>query len=87
MRQLKNFSSGNKNKQNSNETVNAVMGKYGSMNEEQLIDELIKKVNEQKSNGTYDKKQIENFVKIISPKLNEKQRQKLKRMVDFIDEE
>lgn len=86
MRQLKNFSSG-KNKQNSNETVNAVMGKYGSMNEEQLIDELIKKVNEQKSNGTYDKKQIENFVKIISPKLNEKQRQKLKKMVDFIDEE
>ena len=61
------------------------MGKYNWMHENQLIDELMKKVKEQKQNGTFDVESIENFVKNVSPHLSNEQRQKLKNLITVIN--
>ncbi len=87
MRQLKNFCSKNEKGKTDNETLNTVMGKYGGMKEDQLIDELMKRVREQKANGTYDPEQMESFVRTISPRLSKEQRQKLNNIIGVINRE
>lgn len=84
MRRLKNFSS---SKSSASGVPNDIMKKYGGMGEDQLVDELMKKVREQKENGSYDEAQMQNFVKIISPHLSDAQRKKLMSLISAINKE
>ena len=84
MRRLKNFSAP---KSNDSTIPNDVMKKYGGMREEQLVDELMKKVREQKQNGSYDEAQMQNFVKLISPHLSDEQRKKLMSLISAMNKE
>ena len=85
MRRLKNFSSTNNS--SASGVPNDIVKKYGGMCEDQLVEELMKKVREQKQNGSYDEAQMQNFVKIISPHLSDEQRKKLMSLIGAINKE
>ena len=57
---------------------------YSSMSEEKLIDELILSVQKAKQNGTFDAQKIMTFVNIVAPKLDEKGRAKLNKLLEKI---
>ena len=58
--------------------------RYGSMSEDELIGELMNSVREQKANNTFDPKQLETLVTMVSPRLNDEQRAKLNDLVRLL---
>ncbi|MDR0425684.1 MAG: hypothetical protein LBH24_00780 [Clostridiales bacterium] len=62
-----------------------VMGKYGDMDEDALLNELVKSVTASKQNGTYDSEQMLNFMNTVAPYLNDAQKEKLAALISMID--
>lgn len=58
--------------------------RYGSMSEDELIGELMNSVREQKANNTFDPKQLETLMTMVSPRLNDEQRAKLNDLVRLL---
>ncbi len=58
--------------------------RYGAMSEDELIGELMNSVREQKANNTFDPKQLETLVTMVSPRLNDEQQAKLRDLVRLL---
>lgn len=95
MKQLRNFSAQNKNnRSNASEPengnvspeslMNEAMKKYGNMDENALLNQLVSGVRAQRSDGTYDEGQLLSFANSISPYLDEAQRKKLENIICMI---
>ncbi len=70
-----------KNKSNE-EDMRSVYDKYKNFSHSQLMQELLRTVNEQKNNGTFDKEQLLSTLSLIVPSLSEEQRERIYSMVD-----
>lgn len=57
---------------------------YSSKSEEQLLGELASLAERMKSDGTFDPVAIENLYNTASPFLNDKQRQRMRQLVDML---
>ncbi len=77
MRQLKNYRASGES------DVNPAQ-KYEGMNENELMAELMKNVAAAKSNGTFSAEQLDDFVKFVSPNLDESSRKRLEELVGMI---
>lgn len=91
MRNLRNF---NKNDRRDAKTAEQTLKdfglsgdyeKYAAMDEDGLIDALMKSVREAKANGTYDPAQMQAFIALVSPSLSPKQREKLENVVRIMN--
>lgn len=78
MKDLKSFKNTSKESEN-------IVDKYKDLSEEELLDLLIKQVKTAKENGELDPEQTKNFVRLISPKLTDEQRQKLETVMKIAD--
>ena len=58
--------------------------KFSSFSQNELMSELIKRVSESKRNGTFDKDSLLQFVSVISPRLTDEERQRLKNLVNSL---
>ncbi|MCH5155699.1 MAG: hypothetical protein J1F69_03750 [Clostridiales bacterium] len=86
MRSIRDFErdGGKSDNQTLKEEVQAVASKYVGKSEEELIRALRQNVAESKQNGTFSVEQLENFVSVVSPNLDEQSRNKLMALVDMI---
>lgn len=87
MRQLKNFCNKKSKTVDDKEIAEQYIGKYKGFTEDQLIEELLKAIKNSKENGTYNEQQMQMFVEMVSPQLNETQKAKLDNMIKMINEE
>ena len=67
--------------------LKAGIDKYKDMGEDALVNQLMSKVQTSKQNGTYNSKDLDNFVKMVSPHLNRQQKERLQRLVGVIENE
>ena len=97
MRELKNFNQTKKvdeKKENINiekstekideNDVKRMIDERSGKSEEELLDELKSKVNESKSQGKFNDKELNNFKKTVLPFLNEEQKSKLDEIIKLI---
>lgn len=80
MRQLKNFKSSDSGKSDASD----ITSKYVGMNANQLMGELMKNVAAAKGNGTFSEEQIDEFVRFVSPQLDDSARERLNELVGMI---
>ena len=80
MRQLKNF----KASTSSADDVTDAFKKYDGMKESDLMSELMKKVSSAKSDGSFSASQLDEFVRLMSPQLDDAQKRRLKELVEMI---
>ena len=99
MSSIKNFNCTEENNQKTNETheeklkqytadysdlVNLFLSKYGSLDEDELISEMFKLINQKKQEGTYDAQQIKNLARKVEPFLNEEQKLKMEELFKLL---
>lgn len=79
MRQLRNFnkSASRESDRSTEKMVQEAMQKYGDLDENGLMAQLMQKVSESKANGSFNPAEMLEFASRISPMLDEKQREKL----------
>ena len=70
--------------ENQTDNIRKTAEEYAKKSDSELLGEILKTASQGKQNGTLDKAQIENFVKRVSPMLNEEQRQRLNGVVEMI---
>ncbi len=58
--------------------------KYGSMDESQLLDEMLKLIKKQKQEGKFDAEQIKKAAMQIAPLLNDEQRAKMLNLLNYL---
>jgi len=93
MRQLRNFkckNAGNKDPQfdsKNQETFEHMKQKYAGYSEDALLEQLIEKVKQSKQNGSYNKAQMDTYIKMLSGHLSSEQLQKLDNVLKIIDAE
>lgn len=85
MRRLKNFTNKHDGDANDGDYVKAAIGKYSGMNEDALIEELMKKVREGRADGSFDDAKLNEFVALVSPHLSAVQCEKLSALVAVIN--
>lgn len=89
MRSIKDF--GRESKSGDNQTlkeeVASVAAKYAGKSEEELIRTLRQNVAAAKRNGTFSLEQLDGFVSVVSPSLDEHSRQRLLALVEMIKAE
>lgn len=57
--------------------IDLFLSKYGSLDEDELIFEMLKLINQKKQEGTYDAQQIKDLARKVEPFLNDEQKQKM----------
>lgn len=77
-------SSTSEQSENQTDNIRKTAEEYAKKSDPELLGEILKTASQGKQNGTLDKAQIENFVKRVSPMLNEEQRQRLNGVVEMI---
>jgi len=88
MKQLKNFRANQVPQEVSNNpSFNAALDKYGNMGEDALIEQLIMQVANAKKSGTYNATQMQAYISMISPHLNQAQKTKLENVLKVIEAE
>lgn len=91
MKEFRNYRPDNKSSDTvHNETGNTQqlqdsINKYSSMNQQQLMDQLMQSVAIQKSNGTYDKDKIDQFIAMASSVLSPEQVLRMRQLLDKLD--
>lgn len=60
--------------------------KFGGMNEDALVDRLLREIARQKSEGTFDEVQLLGFINTLSPHLSAEKRRRLEEILGRIDE-
>lgn len=87
MKQLRGFNGhdSNGNSDVTNEMLSQARKKYGGMDENALIAQLLNNVKTQKQNGTYDPTQLLSFVNSISPTLTPEQRTRLESVITVLN--
>lgn len=71
--------------QTNTKNVEELYNKYKDKSENELLDELLKNVSQQKQNGTYNYSNILSMVQNIMPYLNEHQKQKIQEILSKIN--
>ncbi|MBE5746070.1 MAG: hypothetical protein E7359_02150 [Clostridiales bacterium] len=61
-----------------------LLNKYKNKSSEELYSELIKVAGEQKAKGNLSKSQLNNIYNTISPLMNEKEKENLKKLIEII---
>lgn len=89
MKQLRNF---NLNKSvpkqfADSDALKETMDRFSGMDENALIEQLLVQVHNSRANGSYDAKQMEQYVAMLSPHLSETQREKMSNIVKIINSE
>lgn len=93
MKQLRNFAGDRNNRNthtggNTSVTPDALMDeamrKYGNMDENALLKQLMQNIRAQRADGTYNEAQMLSFINMISPHLDETQRRKLEGIMTMI---
>lgn len=82
MRSLKNFKASDHAERTGDRPI--IPEKYAGMTEDQLRAELLSKVAEAKSDGSFDTERIDEFVEMVSPSLDEATRVRLRDLVALI---
>jgi len=65
--------------------VQEFMKRYGHMDEQQMMSELFKLIQQKKSEGTFDAEQIRKAATQIAPLLDENQRAYMYNLLNFLD--
>jgi|GEM_PF-998807 len=94
MRELRNFKSGGNsgstgggadNVTQANTIYKDAMAKYGGMEEDALIEQLVTQITTSKQKGTYNATQMNAYIQMLKPHLTDKQRSKLDNVMRVID--
>ena len=67
--------------ENSEEKVKQTYEKYKNYSQDELLQELMRSVNAQKQNGTFDKQRLISTLSLVLPSLNDEQRSKLEELL------
>ncbi len=67
------------------DTLRKTAEAYSGKSDEELLGEIMKAAKQGKTNGTLDTEQINQFIKNVSPMLNQEQRQRLQSVVEMIE--
>jgi hypothetical protein len=67
--------------ENSEERVKQTYEKYKNYSQDELLQELMRSVNAQKQNGTFDKQRLISTLSLVLPSLNDEQRSKLEELL------
>lgn len=67
--------------------LNEAIEKYSGLDEDGLVEQLILSVKKSKEDGTYDPKQMENYVSVLRPHLSSVQLEKLTNIITIINDE
>ncbi len=73
-----------KTKQDYGDLIDLFLNKYGKMDEDELIAEMLKLIEKKKQEGTYDKNQIQELVSKVAIFLNDEQRAKMEDLLKII---
>ena len=65
--------------------IQLFMSNYGTMNEDELISEMLKLIQQKKENGTFDGQKLRELAERVSPFLNAEQRSKMYDMMNYLD--
>lgn len=90
MRSIKDFKSGAPKTEEPatlREEVESVAAKYVGKSEDELLRALRQNVSAAKRNGTFSAEQLDNFVRIVSPSLDEASRERLNSLLLMIEQE
>lgn len=67
--------------ENSEERVKQTYEKYKDYSQDELMQELLRSVNAQKQNGTFDKQRLISTLSLVMPSLDSEQRSKLEELL------
>lgn len=67
------------------EIISSFLAKFGTMSEDDLLAEMLKLIEKQKAEGTYDAEKVKNLVSTIRPFLNSSQQKKIDDLVGYLD--
>ena len=67
--------------ENNEEKVKQTYEKYKNYSQDELLQELMRSVNAQKQNGTFDKQRLISTLSLVLPSLNDEQRSKLEELL------
>ncbi|MCM1368426.1 MAG: hypothetical protein NC184_06445 [Roseburia sp.] len=84
MRRLSEFKRSDSAEREASELAGDVTGKYAGMSGDRLMSELMKNVAAAKGNGTFSEEQIDEFVRFVSPQLDDASRERLNELVSMI---
>lgn len=88
MRSIKNMGKvGDAPKSVNDMDISSLKQKYDGMTQNELMQELFKKVALSKSDGSFSAVQIDEFVRTVSPNLDEQSRNRLNELVAMIKSE
>ena len=65
--------------------VNEFVKRYGDMEEEQLLSEMFKLIQQKKQEGTFDANQIRKAAEQVAPLLTDEQRAKMYSLLNYLD--
>lgn len=85
MRQLKNFRKSGDPGMNPEQLAKEAMNKYGSLNEDELIEKLTESVARSKREGKFDPDELVRFASMMAPYLSENQREKMDTIIRLLD--
>ena len=64
--------------------VHEFLSRYGTMSENELMQEMLKLIQQKKADGTYNPDQIRGAAKQITPLLTPNQRDKMEKLLKFL---
>ena len=70
--------------ENNEEKVKQTYEKYKNYSQDELLQELMRSVNAQKQNGTFDKERLISTLSLVMPSLNSEQRRKLEELLSHL---
>ena len=70
--------------ENNEEKVKQTYEKYKNYSQDELLQELMRSVNAQKQNGTFDKERLLSTLSLVMPSLNSEQRRKLEELLSHL---
>lgn len=70
--------------ENNEEKVKQTYEKYKNYSQDELLQELMRSVNAQKRNGTFDKERLLSTLSLVMPSLNSEQRRKLEELLSHL---
>ena len=64
--------------------VELFLSRYGEMDEDELIGEMLRLINQKKQNGTYNAQQLKDLAQRVRPFLNTEQAQKMESLLNYL---
>ena len=73
-----------KTKADYSDLIELFLSKYGDMDEDELIAEMLKLIEQKKQEGTYDPQQLKQLAQNVSPFLDNQQKQKMEDLLKLL---